>query len=436
MGSQGDNPQRVLALAENEFLGSVHWSPDGQRLAYNRGRRTSAWLGQIVAIETCNLKGANRTAVASDPDLPLGDFCWLPDERIIFARQESRLSFFDGNLWEIGIDGRTGLPIGKPKRITQWAGSFLESLSASADGKRLTFLKGTGQGQVYVGELAAGGTSLSPPRRLRNQETYDRAWAWTADSKAVLFDSERNGTWGIFKQGLSQETAEPVVTEPRSTAVPRLSADGAWILYYEVPKTASTPGRLMRNPVSGGVPQPVLETSPKGLPDECARAPANLCVVSEESQDEKHLIVTAFDPLKGRGKVLRTIEKEPSAHSFGLALSPDGSTFAISKSGEAEIHISLLSLSGSPDREITVKGWPNLSWNGLEWSPNGRGFYCGSMSPQVSTLLYVDLEGNARVLWQHKGEPDFIWGIPSPDGRYIAIEGFSFNSNVWMLENF
>jgi hypothetical protein len=64
------------------------------------------------------------------------------------------------------------------------------------------------------------------------------------------------------------------------------------------------------------------------------------------------------------------------------------------------------------------------------------GFYCGSMSPQVSTLLYVDLEGNARVLWQHKGEPDFIWGIPPPDGRYTAIEGFSFNSNVWMLENF
>jgi WD40 repeat protein len=34
MGSQGDKPQRVLALGEKEWCNSVHWSPDSQRLAY------------------------------------------------------------------------------------------------------------------------------------------------------------------------------------------------------------------------------------------------------------------------------------------------------------------------------------------------------------------------------------------------------------------
>jgi Tol biopolymer transport system component len=159
-------------------------------------------------------------------------------------------------------------------------------------------------------------------------------------------------------------------------------------------------------------------------------------VVTEPTQDEKGLTLTAFDPVKGRGKVLRTIAKDPSAHDFGVALSPDGATFAISRSYEPEIRIRLLSLTGGPDREITVKGWPALSFKGLAWSTDGKGFYCGSNSPQGSTLLHVDLEGNAKVLRQRKGESGDLFGVPSPDGRYLAIRNSLHGGNVWMLEGF
>jgi serine/threonine protein kinase/Tol biopolymer transport system component len=436
MGSQGENPQKVLGLGENEWLYSVHWSPDGERLGYIRLQRTPERYQK--SLETSDVKGANRAVVVSDPDLWLGSLYWLSDGRIVYSRQESSGSS-DANLWQIGIDAYTGAPTGKPKRITQWAGSYLWGMSASADGKRLVLQKLTYQEQVYVGELAAGGTSMSPPRRLTNDEAVDEPTAWTPDNKAVLFTSNRNGTLGIFKQGLSQETAEPVVTGPRDVTFPRLSADGAWILYVELPKTAvgpSTPVRVMRVPVSGGVPQFVLETpyewGSSGVT--CARAPANLCVILESSQDEKHVAVTAFDPLKGRGKVLRTIERDPWTDFGGWGPSPDGATFAISKGSEAEIHIRLLSLSGGSDREITLKDWPNLQ--GFDWSPDGKGFYCGSVSSESRTLLYVDLKGNARVLWQYKGGGNDIWGDPSPDGRHLAILGDVINSNVWMVEGF
>ena len=276
---------------------------------------------------------------------------------------------------------------------------------------------------------------MNPPRRLTNEETYHYPSAWTPDSKAVLFVSNLNGTRRIFKQGISQDTAEPVVTGPQDVSLPRLSPDGAWILYVESPKTAvgpSTPRRLMRVPVAGGVPQFVLETR-NWWGHNCAQAPASLCVVIEASQDEKRFVVTAFDPLKGRGKVLRTIERDPSSGFYG-GLSPDGSTFAFSRGREAEIHIRLLSLSGGSDRGITVKGWPNMQ--GLDYSPDGKGLYWGSVSPQRSTLLYVDLEGNARVLWQCRGAGSAIAGVPSPDGRYLAIRGDVTNSNVWMVEGF
>ena len=145
------------------------------------------------------------------------------------------------------------------------------------------------------------------------------------------------------------------------------------------------------------------------------------------------MMITAFDPLKGRGDVLRTIGKQP-ADFYHSALSPDGTMVAISKQGAAEIHIRLLSLSGGADREFTVKGWPNLA--GLTWFADGKGLYCASVSPQSRTLLYVDLKGNARVLLQFKGAGGDIYGIPSPDGRYLAIPGEVINSNVWLLENF
>ena len=425
MGSQGDNPQKVIALGENEWLFSVRWSLDGQRLAYIREHRTAQ--GDQISIETCDLKGASRTVVVSEADL--GPFCWLTDGRMVYSRS-------DGILWQIGVDNQTGTPTGKPKHLNQWPGSFLRGLSASADGKRLVLRKMTFQPQVYVGELVAGGTRMNPPRHLTNDEADDVPYAWTLDSKAVLFISNRNGKSGIFKQAISHDTVEPVVTGQQEFANPRVSADGAWILYAESPRTPAkppSPDRLMRIPARGGVPQFVLEA--RDWRDyECARAPASLCVIGEVSQDGKQLTLTAFDPLKGRGKVLRTIENDPVAGFSGTALSPDGATFAVSRDGEAEIHIRLLSLSGSSDREITVKGSSVLS--GLDWSSDGKGLYCGSLLPTGGTILYVDLQGNAKMLWRSKGAKGGIWGIPSPDGRYLAIGGEDRNSNVWMLEGF
>jgi eukaryotic-like serine/threonine-protein kinase len=433
MGRQGENPQKVIGVGENDRLYGVNWSPHGHRLAYIREHRTPEKY--LRSIETCDLKGTDRAVVIPESDSFLGSFFWLPDDRIVYVREEPHNSD-DDNLWVIGVDTHTGTPTGKPKRITQWAGTYLRWLSASADGTRLVLLKSTYQAQVYVGELVAGGTRMNPPRRLTNDEAYDYPSTWTPDSKAVLFDSKRNGTQSIFKQGISEDTAELLVTGPQDVYFPRLSADGAWILYMEIPKTAagpSTPQRVMRIPAGGGVPQFVLET--RNFQDyECARAPASLCVIVEGSQDEKQSTITEFDPVKGRGKRLWTIDVDPASDFFGTGLSPDGATFAFSEGEEAEIRIRFLSVAGGPDREIAVKGWPNLT--GLDWSADGKGLYCGSASPGGHTLLYVDLGGNARVLWQYKTAGAEIAGNPSPDGRYLALLGEVVNSNAWMIEGF
>jgi len=434
-GIQGDNPKKVFTLEEHESFGGVSWSPDGRHLAFVRKKQTKWGIAQGVSIETCDVSGANASVVLtnSDPNRSLGDVCWLRDGRIVYVRQS--LGGMPGNLWQIGVDARTGAPIGNPKRLTQWAETGIDSLSKSANGKQVALLKWTYQRQVYMGELTAGGTRMSAPRRLTNDENYNSPSAWTADSKAVFFFT---GGHGLFKQEINQEPAERVTTSQQSDGDASLSPDGASILYWEYPRSPSAPVRVMRISINGGMPQFVMEMRNAMIFAEagCARAPASLCVVTEPTQDEKGLTLTALDPLKGRGKVLRTIAKDPSAHAFGVALSPDGSTLAISRNFEPEIHIRLLSLTGGSDREITVKGWPELTFRGLSWSADGKGLYCGSNSPRGSTLLYVDLKGNAQALWQHKGGSGDLFGVPSPDGRYLAIRNSVLGGNVWMLEGF
>ena len=157
-------------------------------------------------------------------------------------------------------------------------------------------------------------------------------------------------------------------------------------------------------------------------------------MLSEVSQDEKQLTFTAFDPLKGRGQVLRTIQKDPAGLSPADSL-PTGLPLRFRGVATPRFAFACFHSQGSLDREFTVKVWPSTFY-GVDWSSDGKGLYCGSRSPLGDTILYVDLMGNARVLLEFKAAGGEIWGIPSPDGRYLAIQGSVYNSNVWMLEGF
>jgi Tol biopolymer transport system component len=442
MDSGGDNPRKILALENNDWYGRVRWSPDGRRLAFIRFRGIAG--NARVSIETCDLEGANRTVLVDSDPPANGGLIWLPDWRIVYLTGRSAGFDFVG-LWQVGIDAGSGKPTGKPRLVTQWESSSVGDLSGSADGKRLVMQRTERQDQIFLGELIAGGMRMNPPRQLAHDEANAIAAAWTPDGKSVLFVSDRNGPWGIFRQAIGQETAEPVVLRSQDLSSPRLSADGAWILFLESPKERIVPAsthRLMRVPVTGGAPQFVMETNAY-VNFSCAMAPASRCVVLEEGQEDKLLwTLTEFDPIKGRGNVLKTIEKgrsahdfikDPSTYDFSGALSPDGMTFAIARGGEPDLHMGLLALSGGADREITVKSWPDVS--GLEWSPDGRSIFCGSRSQQGATLLRVDLNGSAKAFWRYKGAGR-VEGIPSPDGRHLAISALATHGNLWMIENF
>ena len=447
MEVNGEEPRKIITADQGESLSSVVWSPDGGRIAYERLRWGPA--GAQCSIESCDLKGDQPAVVLSDPKLATGfggGFWWLPDGRLIYSLGEAAAPSpyltapgagpTDTNLWEIKIDAGSGRPTGKPGRITNWADFSLVGPNAATEGKRLVFSRVSAQTDVYVGDLEPRGTRLrAPPRRLTLDERYDWPTAWTPDSKAILFFSDRSGHYSIYKQAFDQDSAEPFVVTPQVDLSPRLSADGAWITYDSLAKPedigTSAPTQLRRVPASGGPSQLVL-TAHGETDRRCARAPATLCLVGEQTDDQKQVVFTAFDPVKGRGREVTRIATQPG-FGYNWDLSPDGSLIAmLFPAGENRIR--LLPLSGGEPRNLVIKGLYGFS-SGPDWAPDGEGFYVGSWSPRSVTLLYIDLNGHASALWEQKGSFQ-TWGVPSPDGRHLAIMGYTVQSNVWMLENF
>jgi eukaryotic-like serine/threonine-protein kinase len=433
MGPEGEQARKLWEVDANSAVVGVQWSPDGRQLAYLK-------IG-TEAIEIRHLNGGSPKTILSLAGQDIHDFLWLPDGRILYATSESGHNANTCNYWEFRPDPRTGEPMEKPTRLTNWAGACVASASVTADGKRLAFLQWDGQTSVHVADLDAQAMHLSNPRRLTLTENWNVPSGWTADSRAVVFWSHREGHSGIFRQSSDADSATPLVTGREPIVEARVSPDGKSILYVNPPDNgqAPAPAKVMRSPMEGGPSQFVfaakwslqlVTNSEFYRALSCSRIPTTLCVIAEQSQTLDHLIFTAFDPVQGRGGELAQFEIDPTGN-YAWDLSPDGSGIAILKTSEARI--SVLSLIGLPRKEIPVKGWESL--DAVTWTSNGKGLLVSSRTQNASVLLHVDLLGNANVLWTQEGGL-FTFAIPSPDGRRLAMLGWSLNSNIWTMENF
>ena len=63
------------------------------------------------------------------------------------------------------------------------------------------------------------------------------------------------------------------------------------------------------------------------------------------------------------------------------------------------------------------------------------GLLHGEFLPTEARQLYVDLSGKAALLWRQPGR-SIIWGVPSPDGRNLAMLMYTTDANVYMLDAF
>jgi len=198
------------------------------------------------------------------------------------------------------------------------------------------------------------------------------------------------------------------------------------------------PFPILRIPLASGTPETLLQLSRHGNVS-CARPPSNICVLAEPSEDRKQVIVSILDPIKGQGpelfrfdvdQVLGVIDFPP------CVISPDGTRLAVARNPGSPMEIR--SLHGQIIRKIPSQSVGELDW--LNWSADQKGFFVTRKSPSGNELLYLDFQGKATSLRKCGGGASGVGGgcggVPSPDGRHLAIVDKNQSNNMWMMENF
>jgi Tol biopolymer transport system component len=470
-GASGENPRKIAGVENGYSRLDVQWAPDGRTLGYIKratgpvsGPRSAASAEPVnAAIEIRRIADGETAVILSDPRLQR--FCWARDGRIYYSRRETAPNDQSVNIWELRTDVVSGKPLGPPRRVTNWLGYTFDGVpTISADGSRLAFSRGQWSSDIWWGALDTNGTRLTDVRRLTLDERYDWPGGWTRDGGTVLFYSDRNGRFELFRQDLHARAAEPIPAGSGETRAPQVSPDGAWVLYLSWPqlspedaleyveaagqgnnpRNVARTGRLMRLPISGGAPETVFDVTghpgrPRleapsvsaGLPAfRCAHVPGMSCVLIERQKNEA--VFTAFDPVHGRTGEIARLDLAP-ADSIIWDLSPDGSTIVAGTAGNAGgARMRFLSLRGADARVMTVKGF--LRANSVAWAADGQSLFATAHSVKGGSLLHVNPSGDAQVLRTSSKWVDRP--IASPDGRHLLFADSNAPNNLWVLENF
>jgi Tol biopolymer transport system component len=452
-GVNGESPRNLVPAQETRHVSGLAWSPDGRWIAYASGWKTSQGEWDS-AIEVRPARGGPAKTLVSKSSLPkksalcygtsFSSSCeatlrWSPDWRLVFSVTHDEALSAQGkhSLWEVPTEPRTGEAAAKPQRLTQWSDSFSRSLAIAADGKRLSFRKTHSWSDVYLAELGPGGASMKTPHRFTLDNRGSFLFDWTRDSRAIIFGWNRNRRWEVLSQGLSEKIGESLlqVSEDDLNNF-TLSPDGSWILYdvsahaahFPTPAAPGPPHRVMRRAPAGGSPELVLEEpASASLGIWCPMKPGSSCVLVEEQGND--LVFYPLDPVRGKGEKIGASKSS----SWNVSPSPDGSRLALVDSTH-QGRIEVLTFSDHAWQEVSVEpGWGYLQH--IAWAADGRGFYITSESNQ-SNLLYITLTGQVKPLLRNGWRGPVNNPLPSPDGKYLAYQGATIDSNVWMLEDF
>jgi Tol biopolymer transport system component len=334
------------------------------------------------------------------------------------------------------IDTRTGLARGAPKQITNWAGFYIDNMTATADGRRLAFHRYSNRANVYVADLAPGGLRIMNPRLLTQTDGRNYPVGWSSDSRSLILTSNRNGSWEIFSQSLDSPSPVRIAAGLADSQAVQVSPDGDSVFYAASSAASGSPLRLMRVPARGGVPELFSTTALRKI-FRCPKAPAKVCLLSEATAGGTELVFTELERMKSPGREVARISTEPG-QDYLWDISPDGKTIAIVKHptgshGTTTDPIRILSVASQTAFQIQQNSWNTPE--SLNWTADGNALLVSTHVQGELALMRIELDGTTHVLWHPDGGPDEATvGIPSPDGHRIAILSWSENGNIWMIE--
>ena len=335
------------------------WSPDGTRLAF---LRNEGWEGKLIVKP---IDGGPEQVVATIATAPgrwtedIGPLLgnpgpvWSGDGRELIAFDQGHFGIY-----------AISIATGERRQLTadtQTSRDFYPRLSP--DGKMLAFVHyvSHGVGDLYLLPMERG----AKPRRITYDERTIRGITWAADGQSLVFASNRNGAFELWRMNVRSGALETLPSDTSQAANPAMAPDGSWLAFDNSHENIN-------------IQQAAIAATGRSI--------------------QMHPIVSSL----GRNR--------------GASLSPDGRRllFVSDRSGSWQIWVSVP--DGSAPRQLThLKG--SLA-GGINWSPDNRHIVFDTRPAGHSSIFQLDVDtGKSQILSRSSAEER----TPSwaPDGRSI-----------------
>jgi Tol biopolymer transport system component len=152
---------------------------------------------------------------------------WIPGRRALLF-----ISDAEGgrDIYQVELNG-SGAPAGRPVRIT--TGLNPERISLSADGKRLTWSVFTQTANVWEVPIPArDSVPLSIARQVTSGTQSIEIIALSPDGEWLYYDSDRGGSYDIWRQRVTGGAPEQVTNHPDNEFAPAISPDGRELAFH------------------------------------------------------------------------------------------------------------------------------------------------------------------------------------------------------------
>jgi eukaryotic-like serine/threonine-protein kinase len=440
--ASGALPRQLVKDSSRGAFQTVLWSADGRRLLYTRRKIVARRdPGKDRSLDWPDIESTYETAdknsgqiLGKQPANGLSSPFALANGHVFFVQSRELLPAF---LVEVTTEPKTGKFLSATNIVAPLSSSEGPTdMTATADGRAIfAVLRKSQQPDVYVGGTTSNPLQLTEVRRLTFNTTPDFPHSWMADSRTVVFESNRNGDWQIFKQQLDDSDGEVAVHGSKWDVMPQVSPDGKWILYLHDPRflpySAGQPSKrvwkLMRATASGGDSQAV----PGGDSTEefqCAAVGGRRCVWRTEQDGQ--FVFYDLDPVQGKGRLLRRVVANRGL--FGdWSLSPQGNLVALPDHDSFPASFRIIDLEHPENHEIEHRLAGISTIASVTWATGRPGWFVAAKLFAGLEILYVDERGSVTSLLETAGD---TWSVPSPDGRHLAFVDGSIDSNAWKLQ--
>jgi len=393
-------PLRLTSDPADEFCPA--WSPDGRYIAFAR-KGPAGGRGGYYVIPALG-GAARRIAEGYTQSLEFGRCVdWSRDGKYLIVADKAAPEDPRSSILLLSVED------GQRKVVVSQPAPYVANAILSPDGRLIAYVQGAGflAGQIHVVPLGGG-----QPRRLTPGSSILDGLAWTADSRELVFASNRTGLRTLWRVSVSGGTPGLVSGVGDGAGAPAISLPGNRLAYvYRRTDTNvwRMPGPAWTRPALG--PAKVIASSREDI--EAAYSPdgQRIAFTSDRSGSFEIWIANS----DGTNQTQLTSMKAPDSGS--PRWSPDGKTIAFDSRIEGHGGIFVINADGGAPRRLTDDTAEN---NVPTWSGDGSSVYFSSKRtgdwqvwkvPAVGgTPVQVTTDGGFSAQEAPDGAALYVWG--------------------------